>query len=105
MPLPVQIAEKISAIQQSFTALSPAKDVADAELAADLLQQFEQTLLLFIGRAEVTAEIGQYAQEQLNWLAQQALQLNAEKSLITEQILQITRARKGNASYDDYKSG
>jgi len=33
------------------------------------------------------------------------LQVNSEKNVVSEQLLQITRARKGNASYDEHKSG
>lgn len=105
MPLSVQLTEQVLQIQQQFADLSPSKDAEDAALATDLFQQFEQTLLRLITQEQPTAELGRYVQHQLNWMSQQVEQVNTEKMLITEQILQITRARKGNASYDEHKSG
>lgn len=100
-----QLTAGIAQLQQQFMQLWSDAALTEPELALDLLQQFEQTLLQLVKQAKPNDELGRYIQAQLEWLRQQMLQVNSEKNVVSDQLLQITRARKGNASYDKHKSG
>lgn len=100
-----QLTAGIAQLQQQFMQLWSDAELTEPEVALDLLQQFEQALLQLVKQAESNNELGRYIQAQLEWLTQQMLQVNSEKNVVSGQLLQITRARKGNASYDEHKSG
>lgn len=94
----------IAQLQQQFMQLWPDAALTEPQQAVDMLQQIEQALLQLVKQAQPNDELGLYMQQQLAWLAKQILQVNNEKNVVSNQLLQITRARKGNASYDEHKS-
>lgn len=113
MPLNAQLTAQVADLKRQFIGLVTSTASIEIAAATDLLLTFEQQLLILAKEANSIAhpstdldiEIVRYIQSQLNWLALQVDQLKQEKTQISEQLLQISRARKGNASYDEHKSG
>lgn len=111
------LVQQVDSVQQQFTELL-SHDALDMEAGIELLQQLEHLLLTLAADANLSSghisaddsestgnlpsEL-EYLKRQLGWLAAQVELLQSEQAQISEQLLQLSRAKKGNASYDEHK--
>ncbi|KKO48168.1 hypothetical protein VT06_13065 [Arsukibacterium sp. MJ3] len=102
MSLTAELSANVAQIQQQFLELLE-QELTDADAAISLINQFEQALLALSQQTVPTVKLTLYLQDNLSWLALQVEKLSAERTGVAEQLIQITRARKGNASYDNTK--
>lgn len=107
-----QLFAQIAELKQKFAELLFSVETFDTADAVDILLSIEHKLLLLAKATnlntkcsiEHSTDLGSYIQSQLSWLAEQIELIKAQKAILAEQLLQISRARKGNASYDEHKS-
>ncbi|WP_333609014.1 hypothetical protein [Arsukibacterium sp.] len=103
MPLPEQLIVDISQIRLQFKQLLADDTFLESAAAVELIKQFEHLLLDYSVQAKSDKELADYLALQLSWLIIETNEITSQKMVVAEQLLQITRARKGNASYDNHK--
>lgn len=99
--------EKLSALQQQFEISWIAAEPEQIEVAGKLLIQFEQLFLNTVNKltsVNINEEAKQELANKLQWLERQAELVTDEKNRLAQQILQLTRAKKGYGSYDEQQT-